>query len=75
MRALEQARDLVGQYHYELTAWQEEVAAIKAGKKPPEKKTPKPQKESIREALARLKKEAQEQPQRNRKKASRELER
>ena len=75
MRALEQARDLVGQYHYELTAWQEEVAAIKAGKKPPEKKTPKPQKESIREALARLKKEAQEQPQRNRKKASRDLER
>lgn len=62
MRALNQARDLVGQYNYELTAWREEVAAIKAGKHPPERKTPKPKKESIREQLARLQKEAQDQP-------------
>ncbi len=62
MRALEQARDLVIQYRQELDAWKEDVAAIKAGKKPPERKVPRPQKESIIEQLTRLKKEAQEQP-------------
>ena len=61
MRALEQARDLVTQYKQELDAWKEDVAAIKAGKMPPERKAPRPQKESIIEQLTRLKKEAQEQ--------------
>ena len=62
MRALEQAKDLVTQYKQELDAWKEEVAAIKAGKTPPERKALRPQKESIIEQLTRLKKEAQEQP-------------
>lgn len=77
MRALEQARDLVIQYRQELDAWKEETEAIKAGKKPPEKVSPGPQKESIIEQLTRLKKEAQEQPrQRNvPQRASRDLER
>ena len=61
MRAFNQARELVGQYKYELSVWQEEVAAIKAGKTPPERKVLRPQKESIIEQLTRLKKEAQEQ--------------
>ena len=51
--------------------------SIKAGKKPPEKVSPGPQKESIIEQLTRLKKEAHEQPrQRNvPQRASRDLER
>ena len=64
MRAFNQARDLIGRYKNELNAWKEEVEAIKAGKKPPERIVPRPQKESIREQLARLKEEAQTQPQR-----------
>lgn len=77
MRALEQARDLVIQYRQELDAWKEEVAAIKAGVKPPERKAPRPQKESIIEQLMRLKKEAQEQPRQGNapQRASRDLER
>ena len=64
MRAFNQARDLIGRYKNELNAWKEEVEAIKAGKRPPERIAPRPQKESIREQLARLKEEAQTQPQR-----------
>lgn len=62
MRTLEQARDLVTQYKQELDAWKEDVATIKAGKMPPERKALRPQKESIIEQLTRIKEEAKEQP-------------
>ena len=77
MRTLERSRDLVLKYEQELKDWKEEVAAIKAGKKPPERKVPRPQKESIIEQLTRLKKEAQEQPRQKKapRRSSRDLER
>ena len=62
MRMLERSRDLVAKYEQELKEWKEEVAAIKEGKQPHKKHPKVPAKESIREQLARLKKEAQEQP-------------
>ena len=77
MRALEQARDLVTQYKQELDAWKEDVAAIKAGKMPPERKALRPQKESIIEQLTRLKEEAKEQPRQRKvpQRSSRDMER
>ena len=77
MKALEQAKDMVTQYKHELDAWKEDVAAIKAGKTPTERKAPRPQKESIIEQLTRLKKEAQEQPRQRKvpQRSSRDMER
>ena len=77
MRTLERSRDLVMKYEQELKDWKEEVAAIKAGVKPPERKVPRPQKKSIIEQLTRLKKEAQEQPRQKKvpRRSSRDLER
>ena len=77
MRAFNQARELVGQYKYELSVWQEDVAAIKAGKTPPKRKVLRPQKESIIEQLTRLKKEAQKQTRQRKvpQRSSRDMER
>lgn len=77
MRTLERSRDLVMKYEQELKDWKEEVEAIKEGRQPHKKHPKVPAKESIREQLARLKKEAQEQPRQRKAthRSPRELER
>ena len=66
LRTLEKARPLAEQYVREVKAWKEEVAAIKEGKQP-HRKLPKPEKQSIREQLARYQEEAKKQPVRRNK--------
>ena len=64
MRTLERSRDLVLKYDKELKDWKEEVAAIRDGKHPHRRHPNAPEKESLREQLARLQKEAKKQPTR-----------
>ena len=64
MQVLRKSKELVTKYDEELRSWKEEVAAIKEGKQPHRRPPRAPEKKSLREQLARLKKEAQKQPQR-----------
>lgn len=64
MQVLRKSKELVTKYDEELHSWKEEVAAIKEGKQPHRRPPKAPEKKSLREQLARLKKEAQKQPQR-----------